>query len=168
MSVGSIRANSRFTLSVVQVRSSLATAKRSSSYRVRSKARITRMPLSTSRVTWLTRSIFACIDLKSGIAERTTRPMKPSITGIETRMTAESGTLSRNAMMMPPIIIIGAETTTLSIIRTTIWTCWTSLVVLVMRDGVPKWFSSACEKSSTRRKRAPRTSRPNAIETLEP
>ena len=45
-------------------------------------------------------------------------------------------------------------------ISTTIWTCWTSLVLRVISDGVPKWLSSACEKLSTLRKIAPRTSRP--------
>ena len=71
-------------------------------------------------------------------------------------------------MMMPPIAIIGAMRTTLSIISTTICTCCTSLVVRVMSDGAPNRLTSACEKPWTRRKRAPRVSRPSAIEVLEP
>ena len=114
------------------------------------------------------RSILACMDLNSGRAERNTRPMNTAITGMATRITALSGTLSRSAMMMPPMLMIGAEITTLSIMSTTICTCCTSLVVRVISDGVPKWLTSACEKLSTRRNRAPRTSRPKAMATLEP
>ena len=106
--VGIMSANRRPTLSVVVVRSMLATSKRCSSYTVRSKARMTRTPLSISRVTWLMRSIFFCIDMKSGMARVITRPMKTPMTGMATRMTAESGTLRRSAMMMPPMAIIGA------------------------------------------------------------
>ena len=71
-------------------------------------------------------------------------------------------------MMMPPMAMIGAEIMMLSIISTTICTCCTSLVLRVMSDGVPKWLTSVCEKLSTLRKSAPRTSRPNAMATLEP
>ena len=71
-------------------------------------------------------------------------------------------------MMMPPMAMIGAAITTLSIISTTICTCCTSLVVRVMSDGVPKRFTSAWEKLSTRRNSAPRTSRPKPMEDLEP
>ena len=112
------------------------------------------MPLSTSRVTWFTRSIRACIDLKSGIADRTIRPMNTSSIGMATKTTVDSDTLSRSAMMMPPIIIMGASRMTLSIINTTICTCCTSLVVRVISDGVPKRLTSACEKLSTWRKSA--------------
>jgi len=48
---GIISANSRFTVREVDVRSWLATSKRSSSCCVRTNARITRMPLRASRVT---------------------------------------------------------------------------------------------------------------------
>ena len=51
--VGIISANSRLTLSEVAVRSWFATSKRSSSCVVRTNARMTRTPLSASRVTWL-------------------------------------------------------------------------------------------------------------------
>ena len=126
------------------------------------------MPLSTSRVTRFTRSIRTCIALKSGIADRTIRPMNTSSTGMATKTTAESDTLRRSAMTMPPIIVMGATRITVRIISTTIWTCCTSLVVRVISDGAPKRFTSACEKLSTRRKSAPRTSRPKLIETREP
>ena len=70
--------------------------------------------------------------------------------------------------MTPPTARIGAMIIMFRPIRTTIWTCWTSLVLRVMSDGVPKWLSSACEKLSTLRKMAPRTSRPNAMPVFEP
>ena len=49
---------------------------------------MTRTPLSISRVTWLMRSIFFCIDMKSGMARVITRPMKTPMTGMATRITA--------------------------------------------------------------------------------
>ena len=87
VTAGNMSANSRPTLSVVSVRSSLATSKRFSSYTVLSKARMTRTPLRNSRVTWLMRSIFFCMDMNSGIARVITRPMKTPMMGIATRMT---------------------------------------------------------------------------------
>ncbi len=165
---GNMSAKMRPTLSVVVVRSMLATSKRFSSYTVRSKARMTRTPLRNSRVTWLMRSIFFCIDMKSGMARVITRPMTTPMTGIATRMTAESGTSRRSAMMRPPMAVIGAATTTLSIISTTIWTCCTSLVVRVMSDGGPNLLTSACEKPWMRRNREPRVSRPRPMEVLDP
>ena len=114
------------------------------------------------------RSIFFCIDLKSGNARVSTRPMKTPITGTATRITLESGTSKRSAMMMPPTAVIGAASVRLSIISTSICTCWTSFVVRVISEGVPKWLSSACEKLSTLRNSRPRTSRPKAMAVLEP
>ena len=119
-------------------------------------------------MTWLMRSIFFCMDMNSGVARVITRPMNTPMTGMATRMTVESVTLRRSAMMTPPIAIIGAISTTLSIISSTICTCCTSLVVRVMSEGAPKRLTSACEKPCTRRNRAPRVSRPSAIEVLEP
>ena len=129
---------------------------------------MTRTPLRNSRVTWLMRSIFFCMDMNSGVAREITRPMKAPMMGIATRMTVESVTLRRSAMMTPPMAIIGAMSTTLSIISTTICTCCTSLVVRVMSDGAPKRLTSACENFWTRRKSAPRVSRPSDMEVLEP
>ena len=71
-------------------------------------------------------------------------------------------------MMMPPMHMIGARIMTFSIIRTTIWTCCTSLVVRVISDGAPKRLTSASEKPSTWRKSLPRMSRPNPIDVFEP
>ena len=68
ISSGIISANSRLTWIAVAIRSWLATSKRSSSWRVRTNARMTRTPLSASRVTWLIRSTLTCIAWKSGSA----------------------------------------------------------------------------------------------------
>ena len=70
--------------------------------------------------------------------------------------------------MIPPTARIGAMIIMFRPIRTTIWTCWTSLVLRVISDGVPNVLSSACEKLSTLRKIAPRTSRPKAMPVFEP
>jgi len=86
--------------------------------------------------------------------------------GTITRRIPVRGTSWRRAMIRPPTIMIGAETMTVRPIRTTIWTCWTSLVLRVMSEAVPKWLTSTCENDSTERKMAPRRSRPNPIETL--
>ncbi len=129
---------------------------------------MTRTPLRNSRVTWLMRSIFFCIDMKSGTALVSTRPMTTPMMGIATRMTAESGTLRRSAMMMPPMAVSGAAITTFSIISTTIWTCCTSFVLRVMSDGGPNLLTSACEKLCTRRNSEPRVSRPRAIDVFDP
>lgn len=63
---------------------------------------------------------------------------------------------------MPPTHMMGADTIRVNDISTSIWTCWTSLVVRVMRDGAPKWPTSRAENDCTRSKTAARTSRPSA------
>ena len=70
--------------------------------------------------------------------------------------------------MMPPTAMIGAMIMMLNAITRTIWTCWTSLVLRVISDGVPKVLVSFCEKSITLRKIALRTSRPNDMAVIEP
>ena len=72
ISAGIISANSRLTLSVVSVRSALASAKRCSSCSVRTNARMTRMPVRFSRSTRLIRSILTCIARNSGTARTMT------------------------------------------------------------------------------------------------
>ena len=58
--------------------------------------------------------------------------------------------------MIPPTIRIGAETMTVSAMKTTVWTCWTSFVLRVISDAGPKWLTSTCENVSTLREdRAP-------------
>ncbi len=40
-------------------------------------------------------------------------------------------------MMTPPTAMIGAATIIVQVMTTSIWTCWTSLVVRVISDGAP-------------------------------
>ena len=61
ITIGNISANSRPALSAVSVTWSLAVRKRAVSTSSRTNARTTRMPLSCSRSTRLTRSIRSCI-----------------------------------------------------------------------------------------------------------
>ena len=71
-------------------------------------------------------------------------------------------------MRTPPTIMIGAGTIIVADSSTSICTCWTSLVLRVMSDGGPKWFTSRVENDSTRPKRSRRTSRPKAIAVRAP
>ena len=63
---------------------------------------------------------------------------------------------------MPPTHMIGADTISVNDIRTSIWTCCTSLVVRVISDGAPKCPTSRAENDCTRSNTAARTSRPSA------
>ncbi len=164
ISVGKMRAKSRVTFSVVWVRSSFATANRSSSCAVRTKARITLMPVRFSRRTPFTASIFTCMTRNSGTAFAIISPMTISISGTVTSRRLDSWTFSRMAMMMPPIAVTGASTIIVSPTMTSIWSCCTSLVLRVIRDGTVKRCIWARENSSTRRNRSPRRSRPKRID----
>ena len=70
-------------------------------------------------------------------------------------------------MITPPTAMIGARIITFSAMTRTIWTCWTSFVLRVIRVGGPNRFVSACEKARTFWKIAARTSRPNAIAVFD-
>ena len=67
-------------------------------------------------------------------------------------------------MMMPPTAMTGAVTSMVQPIITSIWTCWTSLVLRVMSDPAPKAVISRSEKPLTRSKTSPRRSRPMLME----
>lgn len=98
----------------------------------------------------------------SGPIFRTMRPTETPSTGTTASSTAESGTSRPSAMMIPPTHMIGADTISVNASSTSIWTCWTSLVVRVISEGAPKRPSSRAEKDWTRSKTAARTSRPRA------
>ncbi len=121
---------------------------------------MTRTPVSVSRITWLMRSTFFCIAWNSGIARRMVSPMTSAIRGRMTSSSRDIAASSRTARMMPPMIIIGADRMTVRPMNTTVWTCWTSLVLRVMSDAGPNWLTSTCENVSTDSKMAARTSRP--------
>jgi len=54
----------------------------------------------------------------------------------------ESGTSSRSAMMTPPMSMIGAMIMMLKVMIRTILNCWTSFVLRVISEGVPKTLVS--------------------------
>ena len=51
-------------------------------------------------------------------------------------------------MMMPPTHMIGAATSIVQVISTSICTCCTSLVVRVISEGAPKWATSRAENAA--------------------
>ncbi len=89
-----------------------------------------------------------------------------AITGTITTRMPVSGTSWRRAMITPPTSMIGADTMTVRPMRTTIWTCWTSFVLRVISEAVPKWLTSTWENVSTFPKMPARRSRPKAIDTF--
>lgn len=115
-----------------------------------------------SRSTRFTVSSRSCIVRNSGRIFATMMLTEIPSTGTTASSTAESGTSCPSAMMMPPTHMIGADTISVNAISTSIWTCWTSLVVRVISEGAPKRPSSRAENDCTRSKTAPRTSRPSA------
>ncbi len=89
---------------------------------------------------------------------------RPS-SGTATATSHDSPTSSRSAMMMPPTIMIGVETSIAKPMKTTICTCVTSLVLREMSVGAPKRETSWAEKSMTVPKTVRRRSRPSPIAT---
>ena len=70
-------------------------------------------------------------------------------TGTLTVRIHDSPPSSRMAMTTPPIAVIGAATSNVHVISTSICTCCTSLVMRVISDGAPNWPISRAEKSDT-------------------
>jgi hypothetical protein len=95
-------------------------------------------------------------------------PIATSSAGTQTSISQDSPTSSRSAMTMPPTHMIGAATSSVQVMTTSICTCCTSLVVRVISDGAPKRAISWAENVPTREKIDPRTSRPNAIDVRAP
>lgn len=104
----------------------------------------------------------------SGRILRTISETETPSTGTTASSTADSGTSWPSAMMMPPKHMIGADTISVNAISVSIWTCCTSLVVRVIRDGAPKWPTSREENDWTRPKTAARMSRPTAAAVRAP
>ena len=90
ITIGNISAKRRPAFSAVSVTSSLAAVKRSVSTSSRTKARTTRMPVSCSRSTRLTRSIRTCILRKSGIIRLMMIPTATSRMGTLTAISHDS------------------------------------------------------------------------------
>ena len=164
-SIGNISAISRPARSDTSVRSSLTSPKRSISRGSRTKARTTRMPVICSRSTELAPSMRACMVRNRGTILHTIAPTLSPRAGREMTTSHDRPTSCCRARMLPPTTVIGAATASVHAMTTSICTCCTSLVMRVMSDGAPNWFTSRAEKSVTRWNRSPRTSRPNPIAT---
>jgi hypothetical protein len=105
----------------------------------------------------------SCMSRKLGTIWRTISPMETPSTGTTASTSHDRPMSSRAAMMMPPTIMIGADTSRVPAISTSICTCCTSLVSRVMSEGAPKCCTSRAEKVPTRWKIAARRSRPKPI-----
>ncbi len=160
---GNSRALMRPTCNAVSVSSPLATSNRSRSVGSRTNARTTRIPVICSRRIRLTASMRTCITRKAGTIRAIRTNMVIARTGTAATSTSDVPTSSRSAMTMPPMPMIGAITTMVQLISTSICTCCTSLVLRVMSDGAPNRPNSRAENSPTRRSTASRTSRPTAM-----
>ena len=160
ITVGHISACSLPTDSAVAVRSSFAASNRTASAGSRTNARTTRMPVICSRITRLTVSIFGCIARNFGTIRQMMRPMLIASAGMHTSSSFDSERSSRTAITMPPMHMIGDIRNIVALICTSVWTCWTSLVVRVISDGAPSLPTSRADSSPTWWKIAPRRSRP--------
>ncbi len=138
ISAGMRKAMSRLSDRAVFVRSRLAASKRSRWCAPRSNARITRTPLRPSPSTRFRRSIFTCIACDSGSAPRRITPKTSAITGITAMSTHASCVSCDSARITPPMAIIGAVITMVSIMMTICCTCVVSFVVRVTSEAAPK------------------------------
>ena len=145
MTIGKTSAMSRPTWRPASVRSALASPKRASSWSSRTKARTTRMPVICSRRTRLTPSSEVCIRVNHGTIRQMTSPTTRPSSGTATATSHDSPTSSRSAMMMPPNIMIGVETSIAKPMKRTICTCVTSLVLREMSVGAPNRATSWAE-----------------------
>ena len=90
-------------------------------------------------------------------------PTATSRTGTDSPISHDRPGARVTAMTMPPTAMTGAVTSIVALIITSIWTCWTSLVLRVMSEPAPKAEISRSEKPLTRSKTSPRRSRPMLI-----
>ena len=89
--------------------------------------------------------------------------MQITSTGMLTARIHDRPPSSRIAMNDAADAVIGAATSSVHVISTSICTCCTSLVIRVISDGAPNWPISRAEKSVTWWKMPLRTSRPKPI-----
>ncbi len=146
----------------------LAPANLSRSCGSRTNARMTRTPVICSRSTRLISSSRSCICRNSGRIRKMISASMMASSGTAISSSDESGTFWFSARMIPPTHMIGADSSRVNVMIASIWTCWTSLVVLVISDAAPRWFTSRSENISTRRNTPCLTSRPRAIAAWAP
>ena len=168
ITTGKTRAINRPARTAVSVRFAFASPNRWVSCGSRTNARTTRIPVICSRSTRLTPSMFTCIRRNCGTIRDAIRPIDAASNGTATATSHDSPTSSRTAMKMPPTIVIGAATSRVQVVTTSIWIWVTSLVLREISVGAPNWFTSRAENSPTRWKTAARTSRPNNAAVLAP
>ena len=70
-------------------------------------------------------------------------------TGTQTTSSQDSPRSVRSAMKMPPMHMIGADTSKVQVISTSICTCCTSLVLRVISEGAPNMATSRSENVPT-------------------
>ena len=133
----------RFVNSWVSYRSLLAFSNRFSSCASRLKARIGMMPVNSSLDTRFKRSTSVCIFLNFGMATASRIPISADSAITATTMIQLIPDLVRITFTMPNAARIGAYATIRSSMTITNWTCWISLVDLVIRDAVENFSISA-------------------------
>lgn len=129
---------------------------------------MTRRPVICSRRTVLTASTRRCIRLNSGRILRTTTASAPASTGVITSSAPDSGTSCPSASATAPTHMTGTETSTVQAASTNCWTCWTSPVVRVMSDAVPKRANCLPDMPCTLVKTAALRSLPSLAATRTP
>jgi len=101
-----------------------------------------------------------------GTAPRMISANTTAITGITAISTHASCASCDSARMTPPIAIIGAAITMVSIMMIICCTWVVSLVVRVTSEADPNRSNWWIDRRSARAKMAPRRSRPNPVATL--
>jgi hypothetical protein len=91
------------------------------------------------------------MDRSSGTALTTSKVIATAISGTTTTSRRESEALSLIAMITPPMLVTIAGTSRLSAMPTSNSTWSASLVLRVIRDGMPNRFTSCAEKARTLR-----------------
>lgn len=109
------------------------------------------------------RSILTCMVRNCGTTITRTKPMNTPMTGTATASRGDKVAPSLTARTTPPTLMIGAMTISVSAICKNSWICWTSLVLRVISEGVPKWSMSRAENAWTRAKTAALMSAPTPI-----
>ena len=121
---------------------------------------MTGRPVRISRLTRFTRSTRDCIFLNFGMATSIRIIIRQKMHTTASTMIQPMPVLVPTTLMMPPMPMMGANSTIRSSMTTTICTCWMSLVLRVIRDAVENWSISVWEKCSTLSNTCRRRSRP--------
>ena len=111
-------------------------------------ARMTRIPVRFSRAVRFSLSVSFCTRSKRGVTKVKIEAIMKTSRGMTTAKIHDMLEFSALAFWKPMIAYNGAETTILSIIVIIIWTCWTSLVLRVIKEAVEYLSNSISEKFS--------------------